>query len=300
MYKMKQKGMARGSLEMKIFPYILILPNFFIFVAFIAVPAAFGLYYSLTSWKGIGEPVFIGLANYSRLLSDTKFWQSIYRTFIYVLISLPIVMSFPMLIATLMIRNLRGRGFYRAAFYWPSMISYIVVGISFKFIFGDNTGVINYLLNLLHVKSVDWLTTDITAMLVVVLATVWSRTGFYMVTYISGLQSIPESYYEAADVDGATKLKSFLHITLPLLRPTTFLVMILGLIDLFKAYGLVISLTNGGPTSSTKFIVQFIYEKAFNETTLGYASALSMVMLLMMAVFTLLQFSLNRGGRIDA
>lgn len=289
-----------GSLEMKVFPYVLVLPNLFIFVAFIAVPAVFGLYYSLTSWKGIGDPTFIGFANYVKLIGDAKFWASLGRTVTYVLITLPLIMSFPLLIAHLMVQNIRGRGFFRAAFYWPSMISYIVVGISFKFIFGDNTGIINYLLELCGLKAVGWLTGDATAMFVVILATVWSRTGFYMVTYISGLQSIPESYYEAAEVDGATRWQSFCRITLPLLRPTTFLVMMLGLIDLFKAYGLVVSLTDGGPASATKFIVQFIYEKAFNEMTLGYASALSMVMLLIMAVFTILQFALNRGGQIDA
>ncbi len=295
----RSKGYT-GSLEMKVFPYMLILPNLFIFVAFIAVPAVFGLYYSLTNWKGLGEPVFTGLANYSKMFGDVKFWTSLSRTSIYVVITLPFVMTVPLLIAHLMVQSIRGRGFFRAAFYWPSMISYIVVGISFKFIFGDSTGIINYLLELGGLSAVGWLTTDSLAMFVVVLASVWSRTGFYMVTYISGLQSIPDSYYEAAEVDGASKWQRFLRITLPLLRPTTFLVMMLGLIDLFKAYGLVISLTDGGPAGATKFVVQFIHEKAFQQMMMGYASAMSIVMLLIMAMFTVLQFAFNKGGQIDA
>jgi len=295
-----RKKARLGSMEMRVFPYMLVLPNLFIFVTFIAVPAVFGIYYSMTSWKGIGEPIFMGLANYTRMLGDGKFWQSIWRTCTYVVMTLPVIMSFPLFIAILMVKGLKGRAFYRAAFYWPSMISYIVVGVSYKFIFGDGTGIINYLLTLLKLPPVDWLTNDFSAKFVVALATVWSRTGFFMVTYISGLQSIPEVYYEAAQVDGATKRQRFLYITMPLLRPTTFLVMMLGLIDLFKAYGLVVSLTKGGPASATKFVVQFIYEKAFHETTLGYASALSMVMLFIMAVFTTMQLMINKGGKANA
>ena len=284
---------------MKIFPYILIAPNALIFILFIAVPAVFGFYFSLTEWKGIGEPVFVGFANYVRAFHDAKFLQSLLRTSIYVLISLPLVMALPLILASLMVREFHLRGFFRAAYYWPSMISYIVAGISFKFIFGDNTGIINYLITLFGGGKVEWLTNPFNAMLVVVLANLWSRAGFYMVLYISGLQSISTSYYEAANIDGATNTQQFFYITLPMLKPTTFMVLILGLIDLFKAYGLVISLTGGGPGAATKFVVQYIYEKAFSEFSMGYASALSMIMLVVMAIFTISQFKLNRGGQIN-
>mgnify|MGYP000853092941 CR=1 FL=1 len=285
--------------EKKIFPYVLIAPNALIFLIFIIVPACFGFYFSLTEWKGIGTPEFVGFANYIKLFSDAKFWRSFTRTCIHVAISLPLIMAVPLLLASLMVKEIKARGFFRAAFYWPSMISYIVVGISFKFIFGDNTGIINYLLSFFNGLRIEWMTNQITAMFVLVLATVWCRSGFYMVTYISGLQSVPLSYYEAAKVDGASGMQQFLFITLPLIKPTTFLVMILGLIDLFKAYGLVISLTGGGPGTATKFVVQYVYEKAFRQQEMGYASALSMVLLVVMAGFTILQFKINKGGRID-
>lgn len=298
--KASQKKRKIGSLEMKLFPYFLIAPNLIIFFAFIAVPACFGLYYSLNQWTGIGQPVFIGIANYARAFADTKFWQSFGRTLVYVGISLPFIMVVPLFLANLMIKQIRGKGFFRAIFYWPSMISYIIVGISFKFMFGDNTGVINFFLELLGKTKVEWLTNGPTAMFVVILATIWARSGFYMVTYMSGLQSIPVSYYEAAEVDGATPTQRFFKITLPLLRPTTFLVLILSFIDLFKAYGLVLSLTGGGPGVSTKFVVQYIYDMAFSgKREMGYASALSMILLIVMAIFTLLQFKINRGGEIE-
>ena len=295
--KKKQPGLR--SLEMRVIPYVLIAPNALIFALFIALPAMFGFGFSLTEWTGIGDPAFVGLQNYQTLLADAKFWAAMGRTCVYVALSLPLIMAIPLFLANLLIKEIRCRGFFRAAFYWPSMISYIVVGISFKFIFGDNTGVINYLLELFGGARIGWLTEKGTAMAVVVLATVWSRAGFYMITYISGLQSIPESYYEAAKVDGASGRQRFFKITLPLLKPTTFLVLVLALIDLFKAYGLVISLTDGGPASATKFAVQYIYEQAFQKLNLGYASALSMVLLMIMAVFTVIQFAVNKGGAVN-
>lgn len=284
---------------MKVFPYLLILPNLLIFAIFIAVPAVFGVFYSLTDWGGIGEMNLIGAANYLKLFKDTRFWISIRQTFLYAFIALPLIVAIPLLLATLLVKNIRCRGLFRSVFYWPSMISYIVVGLLFQFIFGDSTGVINYLLTKIGMQEVSWFTDGFNAMAVVILASVWSRSGFYMVTFISGLTSIDDTYYEAADVDGASNFHKFWSITLPLLKPTMFLVMILGFIDLFKQYGLVLTLTNGGPAGATKFAVQYIYEEAFQRFDLGYASALSMVLLVILAALTLMQFKLNKGGAVD-
>lgn len=297
---MKKKKRKNGvSLERKLFPYVMIAPNLFIFTVFIAVPAVNGLIYSLTDWSGIGELNFIGLENYAEVFGDRRFWISLRQTSIYTLCSLPLIVGIPLLLAVLLTKELKGRGFFRAVFYWPSMISYIVVGLLFQFIFGETTGIINYLLSLVGMNSVGWFVNKTTAMGIVILASVWSRSGFYMVTFISGLQSIDETYYEAAMVDGAGNWKLFRSITVPLLKPTIFLVLILGFIDLFKQYGLVVTLTNGGPAGATKFAVQYIYEEAFQKFHLGYASALSMVLLVILAVITALQFKVTRGGAIN-
>lgn len=296
----KPKTKKRTSLERTLFPYMMILPNLLIFVIFIAVPAVFGFVYSLTDWEGIGALHFIGFKNYIKLFQDTRFWISIRQTFLYALIALPLIVAIPLLLATQLVKKIRGRSIFRAIFYWPSMISYIVVGLLFQFIFGDSTGVINFLLEKMGGRSVGWFTNGVSAMAVVIIASVWSRSGFYMVTFLSGLSNISESYYEAAKVDGATGWRQFVSITLPLLKPTTFLVMILGFIDLFKQYGLVLTLTDGGPAGATKFAVQYIYEQAFDRFELGYASALSMILLLILAVLTLVQFKINKGGAIDA
>ena len=296
----KPKTKKRTSLERTLFPYMMILPNLLIFVIFIAVPAVFGFVYSLTDWEGIGALHFIGFKNYIKLFQDTRFWISIRQTFLYALIALPLIVAIPLLLATQLVKKIRGRSIFRAIFYRPSMISYIVVGLMFQFIFGDSTGVINFLLEKMGGSSVGWFTNGVSAMAVVIIASVWSRSGFYMVTFLSGLSNISESYYEAAKVDGATGWRQFVSITLPLLKPTTFLVMILGFIDLFKQYGLVLTLTDGGPAGATKFAVQYIYEQAFDRFELGYASALSMILLLILAVLTLVQFKINKGGAIDA
>lgn len=294
----KRKGSIQSA-EMKVFPYLMILPNLFIFTIFIAVPAVFGFVYSLTDWGGLGNLNFIGLSNYVKLFHDSYFWTSIRQTFIYAIIALPMIVAIPLLLATMLVKNIRGRSFFRAVFYWPSMISYIVVGLLFQFIFGDSTGVINYLITQMGGTSVNWFTNGVSAMAVVIIASIWSRSGFYMVIFISGLMSIDETYYEAAEVDGASNLRQFISITLPLLKPTTFLVMILGFIDLFKQYGLVLTLTNGGPAGTTEFAVQYIYERAFQKFELGYASALSMVLLVILAVLTLVQFKVNKGGAVN-
>ena len=296
---MKKQKNSITSTEMKIFPYLLILPNLLIFAIFIAVPAVFGVAYSLTDWGGIGEMSFIGFANYLKLFKDTRFWISIRQTFLYAFIALPLIVAIPLLLATLLVKNIRFRGMFRSIFYWPSMISYIVVGLLFQFIFGDSTGVINYLLTRIGMQEVSWFTDGFNAMAVVILASVWSRSGFYMVTFISGLTSIDDTYYEAADVDGASSFHKFWSITLPLLKPTMFLVMILGFIDLFKQYGLVLTLTNGGPAGATKIAVQYIYEEEYVRCDLGYASELSMLLLVILAALTLIQFKLNKGGAVD-
>jgi len=296
---MKRKKSGITSLEMRVFPYAMILPNLLIFTLFIAVPVVLGIYYSLTNWKGIGTPTYVGFANYTKALADKRFWQAFLATGRFTLCALPITVCVPLLLAVLMTKNVRLRGMFRAVYYWPSMISYIVVGLTFKFIFGESTGVINYLLTSVGIGKVELLTSKTNALWIVILATIWSTSGYFMVNYISGLQSIPESYYEAATVDGASKTQQFWHVTIPLLRPTIFLVFVLGFLGLFKSYGLVISMTKGGPAGATRFVVQYVYEKAFQNVEMGYASALSMLLTVVLGTATIAQFALSKGGRIN-
>lgn len=284
---------------MKVFPYLMILPNFLIFALFIILPFFYGFGMSFTNWKGIGSIKFTGLENYINLFSDAAYWESIIRTFKYALIYLPIGIIVPLFFATQLVKKIRFRGIYRTLFYWPSMVSAIVVGIGFRFIFGDSTGCINYLIQLLGLPKMSIMTTKAGAITVLILASLWAGTGGTMIIFMSGLENIASSYYEAADVDGATPWQKFIHITIPLLKPTLFLVFITGIIGVFKTYALTSQLTKGGPGDATKFIVQNIYDVAFSKAQLGYACTQSLILTLIIAIFTVLQFKLNKGGAIN-
>lgn len=286
------------SIGIKTAPWVLLAPNLFIFATFIIVPALMGLGLSFYKWDGLSHRKFIGIDNYTKAFTSSAFWETMGRTVLYAAICVPLVMVIALFLAHLLVKEIRAKGFFRAVFYWPTMISFIIVGLSYKFLFGDNFGVINYLLELSGNEHIAWLTNSSYTLFVVVLATVWCRAGFYMVTFISGLQSIPTSYYEACDVDGASAVQRFFWVTLPLLKPTTFLVLILSIIDMFKAYPLINALTGGGPNRSTTYIVQFIYEEAFTKNNMGYASALSMLLFVVLAIFTGIQFKINQGGEV--
>ena len=294
-----KKTKHNKSLEYRLFPYLMILPNLLIFLVFIIIPFFYGTVISFADWKGIGKINFIGFGNYIELFSDSGFWSSLLRTTKFALCSLPFIIILPLFLAVMLTKKLRGKGIFRTIFYWPSMISYIVVGIAFRFIFGDSTGVISYFLQMFGLPKFSVMTNPTGAFWILILANLWFSTGSTMVIFMSGITNISPTYYEAAEVDGATSRQQFLKITLPLLKPTLFLVLILSLIGLFKAYGMVMQLTSGGPGDATKFVVQNIYDTAFKRFRLVYASAQSLVTTLILAVLTVLQFKANKGGEIN-
>lgn len=295
---MKKKS-SIYSTEMKVFPYLMILPNFLIFLLFIIIPFFYGLRLSFADWKGLGDPKFIGLANYIELMKDANYWSSILRTLKYAVVYLPIAILFPLFLAYQLVKNSKMKAVYRTIFYWPSMISYIVVGIGFRFIFGDTTGVVNYFIQLLGLPKASIMTNATGAFIVLILASLWSGTGGSMIIFMAGLENIPTTYYEAAEVDGASPIQRFIHITLPLLKPTLFLILITGIIGVFKTYGMVTVLTKGGPGDATKFVVQSIYDTAFQRVRLGYACAQSFALTFILALFTIIQFKLNNGGAVN-
>lgn len=279
-------------------PYLFLLPNFFIFAIFIVIPAFFGFLYSLTKWDGINEVKFIGMDNFVEILKDPEFWEVLVRTLTYSAGAVPLLFAVSLLLAMLLVKEVYCKGIFRAIFYWPTMISFIIVGLTWRWMLGDNFGIINYILTQIGYQPVKWLTDPFNANISVIAATVWSRTGFYMVMFIAGLQSIPVSYYEAGDIDGATPIQKFRHITVPLLKPTSLLVLILSMIDTFKAYALIYSLTEGGPNKATNYLVQTIYEYGFQKYEMGYASALSVMLFIILGMLTLIQFKINKGGEV--
>lgn len=288
------------NFEQKIFPYLLLLPTMVIFGLFLFYPALNGLWISFTKWDGLNPQEFIGLDNYIKLFSDRKFLESFLNTMLYTVFSVPCIFVAALMLALLLTRGMKGSSFFRAVFYWPTMISTIIVGLTWKFLLGEDFGVINYLLTAAGKQPVKWLTDAKMAMIVVIFVTTWSLAGYYMVMFVAGINSISETYYEAADIDGASFWQQFRYITMPLLKPTSLLVLVLSTVTVIKSYPLIFALTQGGPAGATKFMVQLIQETGFAKEKMGYASAMAMVLFVILAVLTSVQFRLNRGGEQGA
>lgn len=278
-------------------PYLFLLPNILIFSLFVIIPVLQGLYMSFTDRSIFTEPRFVGLANFRALLMDEVFWITFKNTIFYSFMTVFMLVVVSLLLAMLLSKgSVKGEKGFRSAFYIPSLLSMIIVGIAWRFILGDEMGVVNYVLRLAGGTGIHWLTDSGFAMFSVIFVSVWTYAGYYMLIFISGLQAIPAELYEAARVDGSSSWHSFWRITLPLLSPTTLVVSILATINAFKAYELIITMTRGGPGYATKFIVQQIYQVAFTEDKIGYASAMSMVLMLLIGLFTLIQFTITRNG----
>jgi alpha-1,4-digalacturonate transport system permease protein len=296
-------GPAR-RLPRRLFPYALVAPTLLLLAVFVLWPLAQGLYYSLFQTGLIFDysvpqlrPRFVGIANYLRLTGDPEFLDALVRTALFTVVMVPLTVVASLYLAVLLERPFRGVALARAVVYWPSMASMIIVGIVWKWLLGYNSGLVNYLLGLAHIPPVPWLVDATMAQVSVVMVSVWAQAGFFMVVLIAGLQTIPQDYYEAARIDGATAWQAFLHVTLPLLRPTLLIVVVLASINGFMIYALVVALTSGGPGAATKYLVQNIYETAFRQPdAAGYAAAQAAVLLVVLLALTLIQLRLGEEG----
>lgn len=282
---------TKGNFDQTLAPILFLLPNALIFTIFIIIPAFQGLRMSLFDWGAFSKPRYIGLANFRAMLADEVFLRTLQNTLVYSLFVVPLLVAAALILALLLHRNtVRWVNAFRSVFYIPSLLSMITVGISWRFILGDDMGIVNYLIEGFVGGSVNWLTNETLAMGSVIFVSVWAGAGYYMVILIGGLQAIPSELYEAAMIDGARSWDRFRFVTLPMLKNTLLVAVVLATITSFKAYELIAVMTQGGPGYATKFIVQQVYQAAFVEDRLGYASAMSIVLLLLISGFTLIQF----------
>lgn len=280
------------SLERKVFPYLMLLPMIVIFGVFLFYPALNGLWISFTKWDGINAQEFVLFDNYIKLAGDGDFWRSFIKTMVFTVLSVPGIYVAALGLALLLTRAIKGSNLFRAIFYWPTMISSIVVGLSWRFLLGE-FGVINYIISLFGGEKISWLTNPTAAMGVIIFVTVWSMAGYYMVMFVAGIKAISQDYYEASEIDGAGFWQQFWYITLPLLKATSLLVLVLSTVTVIKTYPLVVALTDGGPAGATKFMVQIIQETGFEKSQMGYACAMTMVLFVVLAVLTSVQFKLS-------
>ncbi len=285
----------RSRLKKYLIAYSFILPNLLGFAIFTLVPMVFSLVLSLMNWNGANEITWAGLQNFKDLAKDSTFRIALGNTFYYVLGTVPLTMVLSLALAMLLNQRLRGRNFFRTAFFFPYVASLVAVAAVWNMLFHPAMGPVNQLLTSLGVAhpprwtaSVDW------AMPTVIMASIWKGMGYYMVIYLAALQSIPVHLYEAASLDGADAWQRFRHVTLPLLTPVTFFVSIMLTIASFKVFDLILVMTDGGPGRATNVLVIHTYNTAFRQFRFGYSSAIAMVLFLIVLAITIFQFRMEK------
>ncbi|MCR8633183.1 carbohydrate ABC transporter permease [Paenibacillus radicis (ex Xue et al. 2023)] len=269
--------------------YVLIAPFYFFLLVFVLIPILVNLYLSFTNYD-LSNADWVGLKNYRILLSDQFFHIALKNTFVYTILTLLFCMVIGLMLALVLNRKLIGLSFLRTGFFMPHITSMVAVSMIWLWIYEPSHGLANSFLDVLGIKKIEWLYNENWAMPAVIFMSIWKLVGYNMVIYLAGLQSIPKDLYEASSVDGAGPKIQFFKVTLPMLTPVTFFLFITGLIHNFNAFEQIQILTHGGPMNSTTTLVHQIYNRAFTEFQMGYAAALSMILLFIIAFITLANF----------
>lgn len=269
-------------------PYLFLLPAAAVLIVFFFIPffQTFGLSffdYSLSLYN----PNFVGADNYIKLFKEPVFYKVMFNTFMYLVIAVPFLVTFPLFLAILINQKIRGITLYKILLYLPVIVSIVVAAIAFKWLY-TGQGILNYILSLFHIKSIGWLVDTKWALFSVALVTIWKGIGYYMMIYLASLMSVPQDLYEACDIDGANFITKHLTVTIPHIMPTIALVSTISTISAMKVFAEIYVMTKGGPLNSTKTIVYYIYERAFENLDLGYASALAVVLLVVVMGFSLI------------
>ncbi|MEH0573619.1 MULTISPECIES: sugar ABC transporter permease [Streptomyces] len=276
-------------------PLVLIAANVVLFALFFVWPAVIGLVYSFTNYTGVGAFQFIGLDNYHNLFGDSTFYDALTRTLLYAVLFVPLNFALSLLAANLVVnKHAKGASVARVIFFIPWLLSPIVVGVLWRWLFGENFGLVNYVIEKLGGSAVPWQSNADLSLIVVVMAASWAWTGFSMLLFIAAIKNVPVSYYEAASLDGAGPWRQFISITLPSIAPTSFIVILLNTINAMKEYPVFVALNNGGPGTSNNLLVQYIYETGFKRGQIGYASAASFVLMLILMAVAIIQLIVNR------
>lgn len=272
----------------KFAPYLFLLPAGIILLVFFFIPFFQTVILSFQDYSNnIYNADWVGLANYWQIFKNPIFYKVMLNTFIYLLVAVPILAIIPLFLAILINQKIRGITLYKILIYLPVIVSIVVAAIAFKWIYAEQ-GVLNYLLSVFHIPAIGWLTDPKYAIYSVILLTIWKGIGYYMMIYLAALMSVPKDLYEACDIDGAGFLRKHLTVTVPHIMPTIALVTTISAISAMKIFAEIYVMTKGGPLNSTKTIVYYIYEKAFENLDLGYASAMAVILLVVVMVFSLI------------
>lgn len=266
------------------------MPALLTFTAFILVPVILAAVLSLFKYDLINPVRFIGLGNIEKLFKDKGVITAFSNTVKFLIILVPIHCGLGLVLAFLVYKAKRFQFFFRTAIYFPAIVTTASVAIAWGYIFATDTGVINYFIRMAGGSNIPWLTNKTFVYVTIALFSFWKFIGTTFLYYFIGLQNIPEGYYEAAQIDGSSTLNTFFHITVPLLTPTIFFVLITNVVGVFQIFDEPYLLTNGGPGSATKTVALEIYQTAFKEMNIGYGAAISFALFLIILVITVLQY----------
>ncbi len=273
----------------KAIPYLLVSPYIIHFFVFIAFPVVFSIVLTFHKWNIIAPMEYTGFANYLRLFQDALFLKSILNTLIFLVIHIPLQIIVALFLAEVLNQKIHLRGFFRAAFFLPVVVSGVVVTILWQQLYGFDTGLLNKILVTLGFGKVGWLIDPKIAMPSIAIMATWKNVGLYIVLFLVGLQTVPKHYYEAADLEGATHWQKFFKITLPMINPTIFLVVILSTVGGFSLFIEPYVLTGGGPLNSTLSAVLYIYKQAFFYYHMGYSATLGLFFALIILSVVIIQ-----------
>ena len=290
---------------------LFILPTYLVIITFIILPIFFAFYLSFNKWNLLSPMKFIGVTNYSKLFRSEEFWKALINTVYYTFITVPLCVLFALMIALLLNTKIKGIAFYRVAYFMPVMTSFVASAFIWQWIFQSQNGILNFVFGLIGLKPLSWLNEPkgiftvmfesigialprwlggpSVTLVAISIMSIWKNIGYYMIIFLAGLQNIPRSYYEAAEMDGAGPVRRFFSITLPILSPTTFFVLIMAVIVSFQVFEQVAVTTQGGPLNSSLVLVYFVYQKAFKFLEVGYASSAAYILFAIVLFLTYLQ-----------
>lgn len=292
------KVKALSSLEKRkwIAAYLFIAPIVILFTAFRIYPAFFNFTLSFMKWNVFkNEGTWVGLKNYTRLLEDETFFIAFKNTLLYTGIFLPIQMTAALAIASLLNVRFRGRSFCRTALFAPYVITLVATAVIWKWLYDPTSGLINAVLERLNLPTSLWLLGKDTALGSVIVYSIWQSVGYSIVIFLAGLQAIPQRYYEAAEIDGASKFQSFLHITFPLLMPVTLFILVMMTIASFGVFSQIYVMTQGGPAYATLVLVLYMFNHAFTFLNLSYGATIAVVFFVFVLAVTIIE--LRFGSR---
>ena len=274
-----------------------LLPSLIGMLIFSMLPLIISALISLTDWNGLAKLTgpgffrehFIGLENYRKILTSAEFWRTLGNTAEYIILYIPLMLAASLLVATLLSQARRGIGFFRVVYYIPVLTSWVAASLIWKSVLSPQYGALNGILSIFGIRGPGWLTDEKWAMPAIVLVSVWKDMGFFGLILLSGVIGINRTYYEAAELDGANGWVKFTAITLPLLTPSIFYVLIVGMINAFQLFPQIMIMTGGGPNGATQVMVERIYNYGFRYYRMGYASAFSWILFAIIMVFTAIQ-----------